>query len=142
MKSVKTAIKEAAVEEDRNRSLMIFGLEEDNGEQLSEKVGNLLEHLGEKPRQESVRLGRKFEAGKHRPVKVKLPTPDHVRRVLNQAKTLKQSSSFSSVFIAPDRTRSEREDRREVVAALRKKILEEPKKHHYIRKGVVVSSDG
>ena len=34
-KSLKATIKEAAVEEDRNQSLMIFGLEEKNGEQLS-----------------------------------------------------------------------------------------------------------
>lgn len=141
VKDVKSALREAAVEEDRSRSIMIFGLEEESGENLSEKVGDLLQHLGEKPRQESERLGGKFEAGKHRPIKAKLPTADHVQRILRLAKTLKQTSTYSSVFIAPDRTRSEREDRRGAVAALRKKILDEPKKHHYIRKGVIVTSE-
>ena len=91
VKSVKTAIKEAAVEEDRSKRLIIFGLEEEKGEQLSDKVSNLFEHLGERPRQESERLGWKFEVGKNRPVKVKLPTSDHVHRILRQAKNLKQS---------------------------------------------------
>jgi cell division septum initiation protein DivIVA len=141
VKDVKTALREAAIEEDRSKSLMIFGLEEEKGEQLSEKVGNLFQHLGEKSRQESVRLGWKFEAGKHRPVKVKLPTSDHVQRILKQAKILKQSSSYSSVFLAPDRTPSEREDRRGAVAALRKKIHDEPGKRHYIQKGIIVTSD-
>ena len=140
--SVQTAIREAAVEEARNRTLMIFGLEEGTGEQLSDQVSNLFEHLGEKPRHESLRLGVKCSAGKHRPVKVKLPTPDHANRISKQAKTLKQSSCYSSVFIAPDRTKSEREDRRAAVAALKKKIHDEQAKHHCIRKGIIVSRDG
>ena len=66
---MKTVIKEAAVEEDRCKSLIIFGLEEEKGEQLSHKVSNLFEHLGERPRQESERLGWKFEVGKNQPVR-------------------------------------------------------------------------
>ena len=88
-----------------------------------------------------MRLGRKFEVGKNRPVKVKLPTSDHVHRILRQAKTLKQSSCYSSVFITPDRTRSEREERRGIVEALKKKIRDEPEKRHFIRNGVVSSTD-
>ena len=122
VKSVKTAIKEAAVEEDRSKRLIIFGLEEEKGEQLSDKVSNLFEHLGERPRQESVRLGR-FEVGKNRPVKVKLPTSDHVHRILRQAKTLKQSSCYSSVFITPDRTQSEIEERPGIVRLSRKRFV-------------------
>ena len=76
---------------------MIFGIEEDNGEQLSEKVSNFFEYLGEKPRHESLRIGFKCDTGKRRPVKVKLPSSDHVHRILKQAKTLKQSSAYSGL---------------------------------------------
>ena len=48
---MKTVIKEAAVEEDRCKSLIIFGLEEEKGEQLSDEVSNLFEHLRKRPRQ-------------------------------------------------------------------------------------------
>ena len=38
-------------------------------------------------------------------MKVKLPSTDHIPRIFKQAKTLKQSSAYSSDFIAPDRTK-------------------------------------
>ena len=37
VKSLKTAVKEAAIEEDRNRSLMKFGLEEEKGNSYPRK---------------------------------------------------------------------------------------------------------
>ena len=82
-------------------TLQIRLLEEEKEEQLSEKVIILFEHLGERPHHESLRLGSTCDTGKYRPVKVKLPTPDHVHRILKQAKSLKQSPSYSSVFTAP-----------------------------------------
>ena len=78
---------------------MIFGLKEGTGEQLSNQVSNLFVHLGEKPRHESLWLCVKWIAGKHRTVKSKL-----------------QSSCYTTEFIAPDRTKSKREDRGAAVA--------------------------
>ena len=141
MKSVKTAVKQANVEEDRSRSIMVFGLKEEPNEQLSQKMDNFLLHFGEKPRHESTRIGMKTKGDNPRPVKIRLSSSVHVHRILKLAKTLKDSESYSSVFIAPDRTPEERATRRDTVAALRKKVLDEPLKHHYIRKGVLISSN-
>ena len=90
--------------------------------------------LGKKPRHESLGIAFKCDTGKLWPVKVKFPSTDHVHHILKQARTLKQFSTHSSVFIAPNRTKNEREGRRGVVAAHRKKIHDEPEKHHYIIK--------
>ena len=56
------------------------------------------------------------DAGKRRPVKVKLPPTD-------QAKTSKKSSTYSSVFIARNKTKNKREKGRRVVTALSSCIM-------------------
>ena len=56
--------------EERNRNLVVFGLEEEVGENLEGKVGEVFQELGEKPHLvEVIRLGS-ATSGKTRPVKV------------------------------------------------------------------------
>ena len=56
--------------EERNRNLVVFGLEEEVGENLEGKVGEVFQELGEKPHLvEVIRLGSST-SGKTRPVKV------------------------------------------------------------------------
>ena len=50
-------IKDVVAEGDRSRNLMLFGLNEDEGELLSEKVVQVLLELGEKPKIEAGRIG-------------------------------------------------------------------------------------
>ena len=55
--TLRTVVKQVVAEEDRSRNLMVFGLDEEEDEQLHEKVTAIFEELGEKPRHEAVRLG-------------------------------------------------------------------------------------
>ena len=48
----------------------MFGLPEEPAEQISEKVGEVLEVLEEKPRLEAIRIGLKIKQDIPRPVKV------------------------------------------------------------------------
>ena len=59
-----TAVVKTVVEqEDRSRNLMIFGLLEEENEKLAEKVTDVLETIGEKPRLDACRLGSKNVGG-------------------------------------------------------------------------------
>ena len=48
--ALKNVVKSALEEEDRSKNLVVFGLVEDEKEQLESVVGELLSDLGEKPR--------------------------------------------------------------------------------------------
>ena len=55
--TLKRAVKEDIIEEDRSRNLLVFGLPEEDVECLEEKVSEVLQELGEKPRVEVTRIG-------------------------------------------------------------------------------------
>ncbi len=55
---LKKAVRTAIVEEDRSKNLLIFGLEESEGENTEQAVGEVFNELGEKPQIRAVnRLG-------------------------------------------------------------------------------------
>ena len=56
---IKRAVQTVVQEEDRSRNVMIFNLPEQDNEDISSVVTGLFEALGEKPRTEASRLGRK-----------------------------------------------------------------------------------
>ena len=60
---------------------MLFGLEEDKNENLSEKVGEVFVSVGEKPSFVASRLGKKA-GSKARPVKVTLTGNGLVNQIL------------------------------------------------------------
>ena len=144
MKSIKRAVEEVVQAEDRNKNVIVFGMKEDAKEITGEKVDELLEHLGTKPRHESVRIGVKKDAAENpRPIKVSLASSAHVFQLLRAARSLRHSESYKDVFVCPDRTVDERKARKEAVIELKKKLLDDPTNKHYIRGGkvVTVSSD-
>ena len=143
VKTLKSAVKEVVQTEDRSRNLIVFGLKEEAHEDTGKKITEILDYLGEKPRQDSVRIGvQKSESGGQRPVKVSLASSAHVIQILRAAKRLKNSDKFSSVYICPDRTPEERRMRQEAVTDLKKRLEDEPDKRHFIRglKVVTVSA--
>ena len=144
VKSVKCAVKEVVQAEDRSRNLIVFGMKEEASEDTGEKICEMLEYLGEKPRQESVRIGvLKSDSNTPRPVKVSLATSAHVVQILRAAKKLKNSEKFGSVFICPDRSPEERKMRHEAVMDLKRRLNDEPNKRHFIRGlKVVTVSEG
>ncbi len=61
---MKAALKSVAEEEDRSRNLVIYGLKEQDEENLEEKGFQVLEHLNEQPRIVIYsRMGRKLADG-------------------------------------------------------------------------------
>ena len=138
---VKSIVKTVVEEEDRSRSVMVFGLQEDGAEDLRKRVCDVFLEFGEQPRIEASRLGNLKSEGKARPVKVSFSSSNAVKEVLTKARTLKQSKKYSKVFICPDRSPAQRLKHRELVDELKKKSAEEPKQRHFIRRGRVVSAD-
>ena len=50
---LKTVVRNVVEEEDRSRSVMVFGLPESADEQLCDKIGDVFQEIGEKPRIEA-----------------------------------------------------------------------------------------
>ena len=136
---IRSAIASAAT--DRSSNLIVYGLCEDAESSDSEKVKEIFEYLVEAPViSEVVRLGRSREE-QIRPVKVVLRSGESVRGILGKASRLKESGTFRSVYVAPDRTLEERVERRTLVANLKERRKSEPEKVWVIRQGSVVGTE-
>ena len=57
--TLKSVAKQVIVEEELSRNIMVFGLPEVDNEDICDNVGKVFEQLGEKPRVEASRLGKK-----------------------------------------------------------------------------------
>ena len=139
------AIKTVTEEEDRGKNLMIFGLVEDNGECLSDKVDELFRSVGEKPCiQDCVRVG-KTNTDKEtttvsvRPVKVIMRSPDTVNQLLWKSGKLKGLEIYKSVYFRPDRTPEDRATHQQLVLKMKEKIKDDPTNYHYIKNGTIMS---
>ena len=55
------------------------------------------------------------------------------RQIIGKAKNLREVEKFRGVFLNPDRTPSQREERRVLVTELKRRRAEEPGKRHFIR---------
>ena len=138
--SVREAVQDAVKEEDQSRSMMIFGLSEENQQDLELRITEVFQELDEKPRiVEAERLGRPSEE-KVRPVKVTLSASSAVRGLVGKGYRLAKSSRFRKVYLSPDRTKDERNRRKGLVEDLKQKKKSEPGLYHRIMDGSVVSS--
>ena len=71
--TLKRVVQNVIEVEDRSRNLLVFGLKEQKEEQVAQSVGDVFLQLGEKPRLEASRIGRKVgSSATCRPVKVTL----------------------------------------------------------------------
>lgn len=104
--------------EERRNNLVIFGLPELTDGSLHErkhhdyeKLQELLHeiHLPSHPVVTKYRVG-KVTAGKCRPLKITLPDKSSKTAMLKNAKELRHSSIFRSVFIANDLTKQQQEE--------------------------------
>ena len=138
---LKTVVKNVVAEEDRSRNLIIYGLAEDEEENIGEKVEAVFSELSEKPKCEANRIGK---VGQHRPrpVKVSVSNSSVVTQILTKCRNLRNIDRFKDVFISPDRTKEERDERRDLVKQLKLKRTAEPDKHFSIKKGQIICSTG
>lgn len=139
--TLKRAFQDVVEEEDRSRNLMVFGLkdQEPEEEELADKVSQLFQQLGEKPRAEAIRVGKRA-AGKSRPVKVTLSSSSIAHQILMKARNLRRVEQHKYVFISPDRSVEQRAVHRELVLDLKNRSANEPDKRHFIRGGKVCSA--
>ena len=133
---MQTAVKKANVSDMRDRNLIFHGIQEEEGEDLKEKVGAVLSHLKEKSLfTTTCRVGvGAAGTSKVRPVKVTLSSYDVVLKLLKKANDLKDSSELSSVYLSRDKTFEERAERRKLVSELKEKKQENPGKSFIIKK--------
>jgi hypothetical protein len=141
--ALKKVVQTAIVDDDRSRNLLVFGLKEEDGENVEEKITEVLQEVGEKPRLEATRLGRRGSGPGNscRPVKVTVASSTTVRQILMNARNLRQVERYKSVYICPDRSLEERASQRKLVLELKKISTEQPHLHHYIRGGKVCSGE-
>ena len=143
-KSLKDVVQDIVHQEDKNRTVMIFGMSEEPSELINDKISEVFLDLAEKPKLEACRIGKKKSDSsktQSRPVRVSLSNSTIVQQILSKSKSLRNSERFKDVFISPDRTVKERQQQRELVTELKKRKTDEPNKRHFIKSGQVISSD-
>ena len=81
--------------------------------------------------------GEKKPGEKARPMVATLASRENVVTLLRKAKELRESENFSKIYLAPDRTFEEREERRRTVEILKRLKADNPTKQYVIRRGVI-----
>ena len=95
---------------------MMFGLQEDEDEDLGQKVAVVFGHFGENPGIEIIRtLGKISQTETARSVKITLSSSVIVRQILSKSRKLRETDEFKTVFLAPDRTVENRERQKELI---------------------------
>jgi len=134
--SLKKVVQKVVSKEDRSRNVIVFGLNETDEEDLTERVNELFQQIELKPRFEAVRFGRKL-VEKTRPVRISLANSSIVHQILSKSKELRLSQQYKTVFIAPDRSSEEQARNHQLVLELKQKSREDLNKRYYIRSGII-----
>ena len=88
-------IKSVAAEEDRSKNLIMFGLKEEEEEQLPALVTTVLEEIGEKHHFEATRVGWKRPGSTAiRPVKITVASSTGVHKILNSDENREAEASW------------------------------------------------
>ena len=104
-------------------------------------MAGVFEALGEKPRAEAYRLGKKKTDKSTRPVKVNVANSTVVSQILSKARKLRKVSGFESVFVCPDRSIEQRAKQKLLVTDLKRLVKEQIDKKHFIKNGEIMSVD-
>ena len=137
-RKIASAVRKVAEGDDRTKNIVVFGMPEEQEENVDSKVKLLLGKLNEKPHTSDCRRIGQNKPGIPRPIRFKVTSSDTVYQILRKAKLLKDAEGFERVFISPDRTVEERVSRQKLVNELKEKRAADPNKHFIIRKGEIV----
>ena len=140
-KKIASAVKTIVKEEDRSKEVLVFGVDEENGECPTSKVSKILEQLEEKPPISGCRRIGQRGADHKRPIIFRVQSTDVVYQILRKAKRLKDIEGLKTVYISPNRTPEERISRQKLVTELKKKRSDDPSGSYFIRKGEIVKAD-
>ena len=139
---VRKVVEQIKDSDDRSRNLMIYGLVEEDEEKLEEKVGLVFSSINEKPFFSAPRrIGQKKE-GTVRPVKISFTSSVVVGNIIKKSSELRTVDGFDPIFIARDRSKEERQQRRFLVEELKRKRGEDSSQKYGIRNGKVVCLAG
>ncbi len=137
--TLKTVAKQVIAEEELSKNVMVFNLPEEDNEDVCEKLAQVFQYLGEKPKIEARRLGNSTKKSV-RPVKVTMSSASMVQQVLAKSSKLRSSDNYKTVFLSPDRTDEQRTQQRKLVLELkRKKTDTGPGWRHFIKDGQICS---
>ena len=130
-KKIETAVKRVSDKEDRSRNIIIiYGVTEESGENLSQCIEGILTDIEEKPRiMDCCRIGN-VQQDKVHPIKFTVSNHDHVRQILRKCKT---------VYLSPDRTVDECRAFRKLLDKLRQKRISEPDFVHILKNNKISS---
>ena len=137
--TLKSVVKDVVNEEDRSRNIVVFGLSEEEGEELNDRVGEVFQSIGQKPRIEAVRVGLKKGTDSIRPVKVTVSSSAIVDQIVGNGKKLRQLEKFRTVFVCPDRSPEQRKIQRDLVKIMKERALSETGLRFFIRSGEIHS---
>ena len=141
-KSVKQVIEKVNEEERRSCNLMIYGLPELVGEDIGTAVDEVYRSMNVSPLRTAIdcyRMGKKQE-GKIRPIRLECENRGDVEFALIHSKRLKDSTNHSRVYLAPDRTKEQRQEHSLLVKKMKDLINTDPAKHYFIRNNKVCSA--
>ena len=119
--ALKNVVKSAVQEGDRSKQLMVFGLPEEENENLASSVEEVFRQLGVKPVTECCRIGKTGSKEHPRPVKVILSSASTAKNIIIQARKLRHSEKFKSVFVRPDRSLEERATHKQLFEELKRR---------------------
>ena len=134
-KEMKKAVKSAINESDREYNVIMFNVEEQEEEDLSENYDadtalDIMNSAGldaVEGEYTTERIGT-LQNDKNRPLKVKFDFKTTAFDLLAKSKNLKDSEVYSTVFIMPDRSREERVEHRKLVEQLKLIRTQNPEK--------------
>ena len=148
-KVMKKAVKSAMKECDREYNVVMFNVEEeqedgDSSDQYNiDTARNVISSTGLTSFEgdfSTERIGSP-DTEKNRPLLVKFDYKTAAFELLAKSKHLKDDENYSMVFIAPDRSREQRDEHRKLVQQLKKKRADNPGAQFYIRNKTIYSSN-
>jgi hypothetical protein len=138
-KNLKAVVREAVERDDRGSNLMIYGLKEEEGEELKKKVSAVLGQLDEKPHMSACsRVGKE---GSDKPVKITLRSSAAVRQILAKSGRLSKVDGLKKIYLSPDRSREEREIYRKLTQDMKQQMKDKPERYYFIRNRKVCYTD-
>ena len=147
LKTVKEAVISVQEEDLKANNFIIYGLEEDKDgdeEDLEDAVSATFKKAGVipfPPVRSMTRIGVR-NAEKVRPVKVQMTNSYQVQRILKAAHRLRQhTGEFRTVYLAPDRSKKEREEHNKLVRQMKELISQDSTKYYFIKNGKVMNVD-
>ena len=141
-KALQSTIITTIEKQDRDKSLMVFGLEERDDDIPEDLVTEVWTSICPSipVMKECYRVGKKKE-GADRPIRAVFNSREAAADVLSFSSELRQNRNYRDVYVNPDRTIEERSERRKLVALLKEKISSQPDKYHYIKNGTICTAD-